>query len=421
MGWLDGIFKNFTKTKTYARMLNGHAPIFSQFGDDIYASDVVQQAIKCIVDEMKKLNPVHIREINDDPIPINDSVQWVLSNPNQLMTKSQFIEKVMWMLMLYYNAFVIPVYDTWTDEKGRERRNYRALYPVKPNFVTFIEDASGQLFVEMQFANNYKTTLPYSDVIHLKYNFSVNEFMGGNENGEPDHKALLTTLDINHNLLQGINAAVKSSFAINGVVKFNTMLDGGKTEAALKDLESKLLASESGFLPLDLKAEFIPIKKEVKLVDKDTLEFIDTKILRNFGVSIPILVGDYTKEQYEAFYQKTIEPFVVDWTDEFTRVMFTSRQKSFGNKVAFYPKKLIFMSTDQTLEMIRLLGDSGSIYENEKRTALGLRPLPELAGVRMQSLNYVNVEYAREYQTQGQTSDNDNGGEGNAETETNDD
>ena len=29
----------------YAEMLNGYIPIFSQFGQDIYASDVVQQAI----------------------------------------------------------------------------------------------------------------------------------------------------------------------------------------------------------------------------------------------------------------------------------------------------------------------------------------------------------------------------------------
>lgn len=408
MGWLDKIFRKPKVNTEWARMLNGFTPIFSQFGDDIYASDVVQQAIKCIVDEMKKLNPTHIREMGDDPIPINDSIQWVLNNPNQLMTKSDFIEKITWMLMLHYNAFVIPVFDTWLDDKGNERRNYTALYPVQPTTVTFIEDASGTLWVEMQFANNYKTTLPYADVIHLKYNFSVNEFMGGNVNAEPDHDALIKTLEINHNLLQGVSAAMKASFAINGVVKFNSMLDNGKTEAAVKELEAKLRASESGFLPLDLKAEYIPIKKETKLVDKDTLEFIDSKILRNFGVPIKILTGDYTKAEYEAFYQKTLEPLIISWSDEFTRVLFTQRQRSFNNKVVFYPKHLIFMSTDQTLEMIRLLGDSGSLYENEKRVAFGMRPLPELAGVRMQSLNYVNVEYAKDYQTKGQTS-NDGG------------
>ncbi len=45
--------------------------------------------------------------------------------------------------------------------------------------------------------------------------------------------------------------------------------------------------------------------------------------------------------------------------------------------------------------MIRLLGDAGSLYENEKRIAFGLMPLPELQGIRMQSLNYVNVDSQR--------------------------
>lgn len=212
MGWLDAIFKRVTRGTRWASMLNGYTPIFSQFGEDIYASDVVQQAIRCIVDEMTKLTPVHIREEGDDPIPINDSIQRVLNAPNQLMTKSAFIEKITWMLMLHYNAFVIPVYDVWTDEKGNERRNYRALYPVQPTTVTFLEDSLGQIFIRMRFANNYETELPYADVIHLRRNYSVNEFMGGDENGLPDHSALLKTLTMNHNYWKVLTLQLRTVF-----------------------------------------------------------------------------------------------------------------------------------------------------------------------------------------------------------------
>ena len=398
MGWLNGILKKLNRNTTYAQMLNGYTPVFSQFGDNIFASDVVQQAISCIVTEMKKLNPQHVRENGGDAVPVNGDRQRVLMNPNPLMTKSDFLEKITWSLMLHYNAFVIPVYDVWRDEAGREQRNYRALYPVQPASVEFMEDAAGKLFVKMCFANTYETTLPYDDVIHLKYRFSVNEFMGGKQNGMPDYGALLKTLQVNEDLMTGVGAAMKSSFSINGVVKYNTLMDDGKTETALKDLESKLLQNRSGFLPLDLKADFIPIKKDVKMVDADTLKFLDEKILRHFGVSLPILTGDYTPAQYEAFYQKTLEPVIIGWSDEFSRVLFSERERAFGNRIRFYPKDLIFMSIDQTLEMVRLLGDSGSLYENEKRVAFGLRPLPELEGVRMQSLNYVNVEIAAKYQ-----------------------
>lgn len=401
MGWLDGILKKLNRNTTYAQMLNGYTPIFSQFGDNIFASDVVQQAISCIVTEMKKLNPQHVRENGGDAIPVNGDRQRVMMNPNPLMTKSDFLEKITWSLMLHYNAFVIPVYDVWRDEAGKEQRNYRALYPVQPAAVEFIEDAAGKLFVKLRFANTYETTLPYDDVIHLKYRFSVNEFMGGNENGMPDYAALLKTLQVNEDLMKGVSAAMKSSFSINGVVKYNTMMDDGKTEKALKELENRLLQNKSGFLPLDLKADFIPIKKDVKMVDADTLKFLDEKILRHFGVPLAILTGDYTPAQYEAFYQKTLEPIIIGWSDEFSRVLFSDREKAFGNRIRFYPKDLIFMSVDQTLEMVRLLGDSGSLYENEKRVAFGLRPLPELEGVRMQSLNYVNAEIAARYQLDG--------------------
>ena len=53
---------------------------------------------------------------------------------------------------------------------------------------------------------------------------------------------------------------MKASYAVNGVVKYNTLLDDGKTEAALADLERKLVNNESGFLPLDLKADFTPLE-----------------------------------------------------------------------------------------------------------------------------------------------------------------
>lgn len=398
MGFFDFLKKKSPKNTEYLEMLNGCAPIFSQFGQDIYASDVVQQALMCIVSELKKLNPIHVRENMNDETSLRSDVQGMLNSPNELMTTSDLIEKTAWLLFFNYNAFLIPSYYIWTDNNGVEKKHYTTLYPVAPTQVDFIQDPSNTLYVKMRFSNDYETTLRYSDVIHIRYKYSVNELMGGNELGQPDNGALLKTLGLNDTMLQGVSKGLKSSFAVNGVVKYKTMIDGGKMTVALKELEEKLRNSESGFLPLDISGEFIPIKKDIKLVDADTLKFIDEKILRNFGVPLAILTGDYNKEQYEAFYQKTLEPIVIAMSQAFTKALFTERERAYGNKIKFYPKDLIFMSTDQTLEMVRLLGDSGTIYENEKRVAFGLRPLPELEGVRMQSLNYVNVDIASQYQ-----------------------
>lgn len=392
LGFWD-FFKRKKKELKWINSLNGMTPIFNQFGQDIYASDVVQQAIYSIVSEMKKLTPRHIRKLGDDVQPISGNIQAILDNPNPLMTTSELIEKVIWQLFLNYNAFIFPTFDS--------ARNLVALWPLNPTQVDFLQDESEQLYVQFRFANGYESTIPYCDIIHLKYRYSVNEFMGGNEFGQPDNKPLLDTLSINDTLLQGVAKSMKSSFSINGVIKYNTLLDGDKMSAAIEDLTNRLNNNEHGFLPMDLKGDFIPFPRDVKLVDKDTLEFIDGKILRHFGVPLPILTGDFTPAQMAAFYQKTLEPLIISMGQAFTKAIFTSGERSHHNEIQFYPEELMFMNTDQKLAMVRLLGDSGSLYENEKRVCFGLRPLPELVGVRKQSLNYVDVAIAAQYQLNG--------------------
>lgn len=406
MGLFDYLRQRIEEKKQkvqFARMMNGQTPIFSQFGNNIYASDVVQQAVSCIVQEISKLNPTHVKLIDGvDSIPQDSEIQNVLDAPNEIMSTSDMLEKITWNLFLNYNSFILP---TWNG--GR----LTGLYPLQPANVDFFEDVSGKLLVKFHFNNGYDSgMIKYSDVIHIRKNFSVNDYMGGNSQGQPDNGALLKTLELNDVLLQGVGKALKSSFAVNGIVKYNTLVDDGETEAALRTLEAKLKNSENGFLPLDLKTEFIPFQKQIEMVDADTLKFIDEKILRQFGVPLCILTGDYTKEQYEAFYQKTLEPIIIKLGQCFTKGIFSTRANlGYGNKIVFYEKELIFMTMTQKLELARILGDRGAIYENEIRVMFGLQPLPELNGKRKQSLNYVDVEIANDYQLGSNSGGADNG------------
>lgn len=393
--------KKRREQRKFAQMLNGRMPIFSHFGTNIYASDVVQQACFCIVQEIKKLTPRHVRRAGSDVEPVAGRLQAVLDAPNAVMTTADMLERIAWAYLINYNAWIIPA----RDKAGK----IEALWPVNPVRVTYIEDAGGRLAVTLEFEDGTESTLLYSDLIHVRSHYFSNDYMGGDANGQPDNTALLDTLEINNTLMQGVAKALKSSYAVNGVVKYNTMLDDGTMQANIDALTERLQNNESGLMGMDLKGEFVPIKKEIKLVDKDTLEFIDSKILRHFGVPLPILTGDYNPEQLAAFYQKTIEPFVVAIAQAFTKGIFSRQEIGHNNAIEFYPEELIFMSTAQKLEMVRLLGDSGALFENEKRRIFGMQPLPELVGRRMQSLNYVDTSIAANYQLDaGKKEDNSN-------------
>jgi HK97 family phage portal protein len=385
----DKIFKKPEKTKTYtwADILSGIAPIYSNgFGTNIYASDVVQQAIYSIVSELKKLDPVHVRKTTseNDFVSVAGNIQSVLDRPNDLMTTSDFIEKIAWNLLLNYNAFVYPI---WSGE------TLVALYPLQPSQVDFQQDGTGKIWTIFTFPNGYEGEVAYEDIIHLRYHYSVSEFMGGNEFGQPDFKPLLETLKLNDTLLKGLAKSLNLQTTINGILKHKTMFDTDDQIEKVKDFERKLQSNESGILSTDISSEYIPITKQVNLLDDKVLEFIDKKILRTFGVSIPIVNADYTKEQYEAFYQKTLEPIIKSFGEAFTKGIFTKHAaQGFNNKIVFYAKELIFMNTEQKINLFNLLVDSGSCYKNEMRVAFGLKPIDELQGQIATSSNKQNAE-----------------------------
>ena len=419
MGWLDSVKNAIAQKitgKAYAGSMTGRTPIYSSFGRDIYASDVVMQAMNCVIDEIRKLAPAHVIQNGMDIVPVGagDDRQRVLNNPNHYMITSDFLARLMYLRFAKYNAWAVPTYRT--DKQGR--RTYTGIYPLDPESTTFLEDASGRLFVSLRFANEPEPwVLPYSDIIHLRRDYGADEYMGGGPGGIGDERGLLSTLEVNHQMMQGISKTMKSSQAINGIVKYGSIIGQKQMEQAAKEWEEKLQNNQSGIMVMDLQSVYTPVNRDLKLVDADTLKFIDEKILRNFGVPLCILLGDYTKAQYEAFYQKTIEPLIIQLSQEFTRVMCREAEGR-GHKIQFFAKELIFMSTDQKISMINLLAPTGAMFENEKRAAFGLHPLPELAGKRYQSLNWVEAEKAAEYQL-GEKDDQDDsqhdGGAGNEE------
>ena len=392
------------ETQILIDVLSGKTPMyFTEFGENIYASDVVQQAIYSIVTELMKLDPIHVRKIGGNIIGVEGNIQDVLDAPNPLMTTSEFIEKTAWTLLLNYNAFIYPIW---------EGNTLKALYPLQPSEVDFAEDAAGTLFVIFKFPNGYEGQVPYEDIIHLRYKFSLSEFMGGNEWGQPDIKPILDTLKLNDSLLKGLAKSLNIQTTINGIIKLRTVVNMEDKVKKVKEFEKRLQSNESGFLAIDNIEEFTPITKSVALLDKTVLEFIDKKIARNWGVSQAIIDGDFTSEQLQAFYQKAIEHIVKAWGQAFTKGLFSKRQANgYKNEIRFLTMELYFMSTKQKLEMVKEFSPSGTMYENEKRMAFGLRPLPELNGVRMVSLNFINAKDASKYQVG--NNDDENGGVNN--------
>ena len=359
----------------YAPTMSGYTPIFSDFGSNIYASDIIVQAIRCKATEFKKLKPRHIRMIDGKQHVIEDSsIARILKRPNDIMTPSDFFEKITILLELNKNVFIYPSYDLTMSGK----KVYKGLYPLKPSNVEYLENQNGELLIQFTFGSGFKTTLPASDVIHWRKDYGVDDYFGG-ELGN-SNASLLKLLKEYDKLTQSIAQGLNISTKINGIVKYNSYLADDDLRKQQEEFNAKLENNESGILFTDNKTEFVNIPRDIKLVDAKTMNYFYQAILRNTGVSLAILNGDYTKAQKEAFYEHALEADIKSLGEAMSKVMFTDNEVSFGNEIILYPNNIVFMSMENKLTALQIGLPAGIFVKDEARELLGYPPLPDGQG-----------------------------------------
>ena len=367
----------------------------TSFGNNISKSDVVKIAIDRIASQCAKLKPRYIKKANDKTVTEKSGkLSFILKHqPNEVMTPYQFIYMVITTLLMNDNAFIYPMFDGSTGE-------IKALYPLKPSIVEPIIDSGGSYYLKFSFDREESFTIPYENIIHIKRFYHANQIFGGSSS-KGDQEALLKTIQINENVLQGIDNALKSSMQIKGLLKMSAMLSETDKKKQLDSfneiLKESIRNKGSSIIPVDLKGDYVPLTTDPKLIDKDTLEFLQSKILDYFGVSVPIFHSKYTEDEFNSFYEQTIEPLAIQMSEAFSLGLLTQNEIMRGEEIIFYSERLQYASWNTKVTAIEKLMGLGIMSLNESRGLLGLEPV-ENGDRRLQSLNYVDATKANEYQ-----------------------
>jgi len=372
---------------TNLKLLSGYQPIFTNFPDNAYASDIVRAAVDAIARNGAKLKPKHIRKVGQDIINQNSNIQYLLeTRPNVYMDAYTFYYRVLTELFMRNNSFIFIDKDDSGSPIG--------LYPVSSANLELLE-SKNEIYARFKFYGGEQVTIPYTNLVHLRRFFYDNDFYGAS------NKALMPTLELINTTNQGIANAIKTSANMRGILKFaQAMLkpEDIKKERDRFVTEYMNIDNTGGIGAIDAKAEFIPLDSKPQIVDKDTMAHIKQSVYDYFGVSEPIITSNYTEEQWNAFYESTLEPVAVQMGLEFTSKLFTEREIGFGNQIIFESSRLQYASATTKSNLITNLMGLAVLSVNEAREILNLAPV-EGGDVRYQSLNFVDATKAAEYQT----------------------
>ncbi|MDD3040784.1 phage portal protein [Bacteroides sp.] len=403
LSYLKSVFPGSSKEEMnrerhHAWLMNA-TPIFSSFGQDIYLSDFVNNAIDRVANEISKIDLKSIVQYGDILQIQNDDITRLFRfKPNPLQTTSDFFANVEWLRRKDRNVFIYPQYEIITLPNGRQFKRFLAFYPLKIAAV-YIGESNGQVWeIKMDFEDGSSYTLPYSDLIHLRWRRGTNTIIGGGDDyGQANDYDVIRTIDALDKTIQGLPKGIEASLQIKGVYHAKTLADSQKLGKIRDDFEDHIISSRSGMIATDLGGEFTPVNIKAVDIPEPALKFLKSVIQERYGVSAAILSGDYTGEQHSAFYQTAIEDFIVQFEQAMTACCFTPREQDVGHRVKCYYNKVRYMATADKMNLANLAKETGIMSLNQINEMFGIEPFSG-GDRRIQSLNYVNIQDIDSYQ-----------------------
>ena len=364
MGLLERLFKRKTdRRQAYIEIQNE----YRAFSGTAWNSATFRAAVDAIARHAAKLAP-HSASVQ---------MEQALNTPNPYMSLYDLLYKTAAAYFTHNNAFLLLM----RNDGGQ----VTALYPLIPQAIDFEQGANGELFAKCLFADGRENLFPYSDMLHLRRHFLTNDLLG--EGNAP----LFPLLDTAETLTQGIGASVKNGTSIRGVLKFTSLVNPAQVkkekEQFVNDYMS--LANMGGIAATDQRFDFVPTNTSPYIIPKEQTEAVNGEICAYLGINPHIVTGNYTENEFTAFYESIIEPFALQLSAEFA-------QKT-GEEITFTAERMEFSSAETKIKLLHEAAPLGVITINEARKLLALPPV-EGGEKRLQSLNYVSAENADRYQ-----------------------
>lgn len=360
--------RNFRNVKrgTAFRMYTDTGNSFATWNGKVYESDIVRSCIRPYAKAIGKLTAKHVRRFNGK-VEVNPEpyIRFLLEDPNPFMSGHVMLEKVATQLALNNNAFILIV----RDENGFPEQ----LYPIPAVMAetVYINDV---LYLKFLFQNGRSSTFPYSEIIHIRNDFNDNDIFG-----ESPVQALAPLMEIVNTTDQGIVKAIRNSGVIRWLLKFTTPMreeDLKKNVQEFVDNYLSVSSSTFGAAGVDAKADAIRIEPKDYVPNALQMSATLQRIYAFFNTNDKIVNASYTEDEWNSYFEIVIEPVAVQLGDEFSRKIFSRRERGFGNRIYFDAANLQCASLTTKLALQAMV-DRGALTPNEWRDTFNLSPVPD--------------------------------------------
>ena len=93
------------------------------------------------------------------------------------------------------------------------------------------------------------------------------------------------------------------------------------------------------------------IQSDPFTADEKQIQFIEESVFSYFGINKDILQNKFNEDTWNAFYEGEVETFAIQLSQAITNMLFTPKERAFGNSVHFSANRLQYASNKTKLEV----------------------------------------------------------------------
>lgn len=363
MNFFKWLFNRKSETVTRYQIVSEKGNGTFIYSGKIYQSDIVTACLAPYKKAVGKLSPLHVRKLKDNteifPEPY---MRFLLEEPNTLLTMQKTLEKIVSPLILSGNAFILIV---------RDINGYPLeLFPI-PAVSAEAVYMNSELSLKFVYQNGKTYTHRYDDIIHLRTNMVENDLFG-----EPIMPSLSKLVNLVETIDKGMEKAIKNSNVIKWLIRFNSSMRPDDMEKQIKLFDETYMDVDKGHSAVahDIKSDVQQVNFQNYVPNFPITESIRQRIYSLLGVNEKIVQGTFNEDEWNSFYENSIEPIALDLQSEFTRKLFTRKERAFGNKIIFAANTLSCASLSTKLQFVSMV-DRGAMVPNEWRDLFNYAPI----------------------------------------------
>lgn len=342
-------------------MLTGYQPAFHTWSGSVYESELIRAALDAHGRHAAKLEP----RIEGTAKPNLRSRLRIA--PNDWQTWPQFLYRTAAVLYARNTSFIVPVLGEYGEANG--------IITVVPNTWDLVS-YRGEPYIRFHFDDGKKRSIELRQVgILTRYQYRSELF------GE-DNDALKATLDLIKIQRQGIEESIKNSATFRFMATSANFSKDSDLANERQRFDNANFAKGGGGVLLwpNTYKDVKQITPHTYTVDAEQQKVIKGNVYDYFGVNEDVIQNKAYGDAWLAFYEGAVEWLSINLSETLSKMLFTDRERQYGNRVFFTSNRLQYMSNADKLAAISQLADRGLMTRNELREILNLAPLPEPLG-----------------------------------------